>query len=90
MPDYNAVSKKKGKWVIQVQGDGYDNLNKINRDHYNLSLCSFRLPDWTELYPLHKFACAGDAEGVMRCIRLGISPDERDSDTWSPLHYACW
>ena len=22
IPDYDAVSKKKGKWVIQVQGDG--------------------------------------------------------------------
>ena len=22
VPDYEAVSKKKGKWVIQVQGDG--------------------------------------------------------------------
>ena len=48
------------------------------------------MPDWTELYPLHKFACAGDEEGVMRSVRLGMSPDERDSDTWTPLHYACW
>ena len=22
VPDYDAVSKNKGKWVIQVQGDG--------------------------------------------------------------------
>ena len=23
IPDYEAVSSKKGKWMVQVQGDGY-------------------------------------------------------------------
>ena len=51
---------------------------------------SHSLPDWVDLFPLHKFACEGDSEGVRRCIRTGLSADERDTDSWTPLHYACW
>lgn len=29
-------------------------------------------------------------KGVRQCIQLGMTPDERDTDSWSPLHYACW
>lgn len=51
---------------------------------------SCRLPDWTELFPLHKACCEGKVEGVRQCIQMGMSADERDTDTWTPLHYACW
>ncbi len=49
-----------------------------------------RLPDWTELFPLHKHSCEGDVEEVMECLKRGVAADERDIDTWAPLHYACW
>lgn len=59
-----------------------------------LFVCLFplldRLPDWTELFPLHKFSCEGDAEGVRRCLLLGMSADEKDTDGWASMHYACW
>ena len=55
---------------------------------FTLALGSF--PDWTEMFPVHKFACQGDAEGIRRCLHLGMDPDEMDTDTWAPLHYACW
>ena len=29
-------------------------------------------------------------ERVKQCIKMGMSVDERDTDTWTPLHYACW
>ena len=48
------------------------------------------LPDWVDMFPLHKFTCEGDVDGVRRCVHLGMSVDERDSDSWAPLHYACW
>lgn len=48
------------------------------------------LPDWTEMYPVHKFSCEGDGEGIRRCLLLGMDPDEKDTDSWTPLHYACW
>lgn len=51
---------------------------------------SCRLPDWTELFPLHKFCCEGNIAGVRKCIQMGMSADQTDSDSWSPLHYACW
>ena len=50
----------------------------------------FRMQDWVDLFPMHKCACEGDVEGVRRCVQIGVSPDERDSDSWAPLHYACW
>lgn len=42
------------------------------------------------MFPIHKFACEGDGEGIRRCLQLGIDPDELDTDSWAPLHYACW
>ena len=42
------------------------------------------------MYPVHKFCCEGDGEGVRRCLQLGMDPDEKDTDSWAPLHYACW
>jgi Krev interaction trapped protein 1 len=48
------------------------------------------MQDWVDLFPMHKCACEGDVEGVRRCVQIGVSPDERDSDSWAPLHYACW
>ena len=51
---------------------------------------SCSLPDWVDMFPLHKFTCEGDVDGVRRCVHLGMSADERDSDSWAPLHYACW
>ena len=27
---------------------------------------------------------------MRRSIQLGMLPDERDTDSWSALHYACW
>ena len=48
------------------------------------------MPDWIDQFPMHKSACEGDEEGVRRCVKLGVSPDERDTDSWAALHYACW
>ena len=63
-----------------------------NESTFNLlvasSLCS--LPDWVDLFPLHKCACEGDCGGARVCLTGGMSADERDSDSWAPLHYACW
>ena len=80
----------------RIKGNGSFKSREMGKNKYNHEkqihcLINYvSMPDWTELYPLHKFACAGDEEGVMRSVRLGMSPDERDSDTWTPLHYACW
>ena len=73
-----------------------DYYNIIGCQILTLLLCCllyvalFRLPDWTEMFPIHKFACEGDGEGISRCLQLGIDPDELDTDSWAPLHYACW
>lgn len=50
----------------------------------------YRMPDWIDQFPMHKCACEGDEEGVRRCVKIGVSPDERDTDSWTALHYACW
>lgn len=46
--------------------------------------------DWVEMYPLHRCVCQGDLEGMRRCFKLGAAVNEKDTDSWSPLHYACW
>ena len=91
-PDYDAVGQRKGKWIIQVKGDGYvrRTIQLIILQIYLIVYYSYRLPDWTEMFPVHKFACEGDGEGIRRCLQLGMDPDERDTDSWAPLHYACW
>ena len=48
------------------------------------------MPDWIDLFPMHKCACEGDSEGVRRCVEMGVSPNESDTDSWTALHYACW
>ena len=50
----------------------------------------YRLPDWLDQFPMHKFACEGDVERVRRCVKVGVAPNEKDTDSWTPLHYACW
>eukprot|EP00731_Ephydatia_muelleri_P031926 Em0023g433a len=46
--------------------------------------------DWVEMYPLHRCVCQGDLEGMRQCFRMGASVNESDTDSWTPLHYACW
>ena len=49
-----------------------------------------RPSDWVEMYPLHRCVCQGDLEGMRHCFRMGAEVDAKDTDSWTPLHYACW
>lgn len=68
----------------------YKALKEKKGGKWIVQVASDGLPDWTELFPMHKFCCEGNAEGVRQCIKMGMSADERDTDTWTPLHYASW
>lgn len=32
----------------------------------------------------------GNVEGVRTCAHSGLSVNDRDDDSWAPLHYASW
>ena len=32
----------------------------------------------------------GNVEGVMTCANSGLSVNDKDDESWAPLHYACW
>ena len=48
--------------------------------------------DWVDEFPLHKFACEGNVDGIRAYLSQGIQfdPNSLDDDRWAPLHYACW
>uniref|UniRef100_A0A8R1I881 ANK_REP_REGION domain-containing protein n=1 Tax=Caenorhabditis japonica TaxID=281687 RepID=A0A8R1I881_CAEJA len=39
-------------------------------------------------YPLHKAAEEGNAEDIRRFLKMGMDSNQRDDDSWTPLHYA--
>ena len=41
-------------------------------------------------FPLHQYAMNGNVEGVMTCANSGLSVNDKDDESWAPLHYACW
>ncbi|XP_014664222.1 PREDICTED: krev interaction trapped protein 1-like [Priapulus caudatus] len=43
---------------------------------------------WTEEFPLHKCACAGQTQKMQELLAQGYSPTEMDRDSWAPIHYA--
>ena len=45
---------------------------------------------WLEKFPLHRSACQGDDSSVDNLLRHGYKVDERDTESWTSLHYACW
>eukprot|EP00457_Paulinella_chromatophora_P006946 gb/GEZN01006966.1/.p1 GENE.gb/GEZN01006966.1/~~gb/GEZN01006966.1/.p1 ORF type:complete len:409 (+),score=61.15 gb/GEZN01006966.1/:148-1374(+) len=55
---------------------------------------------WCDKYPIHAAAAAADMSLLERFLPTSIQPHEReryhtalnqkDEDSWSPLHYACW
>uniref|UniRef100_A0A1I7UL18 ANK_REP_REGION domain-containing protein n=2 Tax=Caenorhabditis tropicalis TaxID=1561998 RepID=A0A1I7UL18_9PELO len=44
----------------------------------------------SRLYPLHKAAEDGNAEEIRRFLKIGMDSNQRDDDSWTPLHYACF
>lgn len=32
----------------------------------------------------------GNVEGVRTCVNSGLSVNDKDDESWAPLHYACW
>jgi len=32
----------------------------------------------------------GNIEGVRSCANSGLSVNDKDDESWAPLHYACW
>ena len=44
----------------------------------------------SRLYPLHKAAEEGNAEDIRRYLKVGMDSNQRDDDSWTPLHYACF
>ena len=41
-------------------------------------------------FPLHQYAMNGNVEGVRTCANSGLSVNDKDDESWTPLHYACW
>ncbi|ULU10377.1 hypothetical protein L3Y34_014579 [Caenorhabditis briggsae] len=44
----------------------------------------------SRLYPLHKAAEDGNAEEIRRYLKVGMDSNQKDDDSWTPLHYACF
>lgn len=51
-------------------------------------LCRER--QWVEDFPLHRSACEGDTELLLKLLDSGFSVKQLDSDHWAPIHYSCW
>ncbi|XP_010792232.1 krev interaction trapped protein 1 [Notothenia coriiceps] len=45
---------------------------------------------WVEDFPLHRSACEGDTELLLKLLDSGFSVKQLDSDHWAPIHYSCW
>ncbi|CAI8012074.1 Krev interaction trapped protein 1 [Geodia barretti] len=73
-------------------GKGVPDYNLLvnKRENWSAQVEGDGLPDWLDLFPMHKHACEGDVEGVRRCVKIGVPTNEKDTDSWTPLHYACW
>ena len=41
-------------------------------------------------FPLHQYSINGNVEGVRTCANSGVSVNDKDDESWTPLHYACW
>ncbi|XP_065197030.1 krev interaction trapped protein 1-like [Sycon ciliatum] len=46
--------------------------------------------DWVDEFPLHCAAIDGHVSSILSLLQQGKDANQLDSDTWTPLHYACW
>ena len=41
-------------------------------------------------FPLHRYAISANVDGVRTTASSGLSVNDKDEESWTPLHYACW
>ncbi|TRZ01712.1 hypothetical protein DNTS_003597 [Danionella cerebrum] len=71
----------------------YSKIQIPKRDKWQHSMTSVsedKDRQWVDDFPLHRSACEGDTDLLLKLLDGGFSVKQLDSDHWAPIHYACW
>ncbi|ELT97767.1 hypothetical protein CAPTEDRAFT_226695 [Capitella teleta] len=60
------------------------------KDQWPSILSEIRDPSHVDEFPLHKCALEGDTEGILALLKSGLSVEQRDRESWAPIHHAAW
>ncbi|XP_065906674.1 krev interaction trapped protein 1-like [Dysidea avara] len=66
-------------------GKGIPNYDAIRK-----SPSTAQIKEMPSDFPLHRYAISANVDGVRTTASSGLSVNDKDEESWTPLHYACW